>query len=458
MNRSIICLYLLLILLTVAVRTAHSYPLEIPMSPSLSELWKEQQAAPLRPAAPREAVPLERAIDPGTYVLGPNDEVTIGIWDEISQSFPLTITPEGSIIFSPAGLIAIGDLTVREAERRVSEVLQTYYPNVRITLTLTGIRPIKVHISGEVYYPGSYEMTPVDRVFDLIQTAGGLLPGGSVRNISIINPVASVAREPDFSGLARIPATPSAPQLAAELLVVDLEGFLQKGEIEENPLLRAGDLVYIPPKTSTILVRGEVHGRISPGLLQQRIPEPPEELVRGAKTEIFLEYREGDLLSDAIARAGGLRETADLNSAYLIRRNLSTSDSTIAIDLYRLLVLEDPAADIFLRKGDIIEIPMDLRLVYVVGRVANPGPIPYQANLGAYGYVGMAGGPTIDGSNRGWKVIDEEGRSRRIKPDEIVASGQTVMVPERFITKLGKILSPVSAAATIIISIVALQR
>jgi protein involved in polysaccharide export with SLBB domain len=360
--------------------------------------------------------------------------VTVGIWEEISQSIPLTVSPEGNIILSPIGLIDVGGMTLREAEGHVRDTLKSFYPRVPITLTLTGIRTIKVHLSGEVYYPGSYEVTPMDRVFDLVQMAGGFLPGGSVRNIRIRRSVTE------------------------EQWSVDLERFLQEGEIGENPRLREGDIIHVPSKTNMILVRGEVHGRVSPGFLQQRPNIPPEEEIRGAKTEIFLEYRDGDMLSQAIMRAGGLKETADLDEAYILRNNAIWGDTVLSADLHRLFVLGDPAADISLQKGDLVEIPMDDRYVYVVGIVNNPGPIPYQANRTAYEYVGLAGGPTIEGSNGGWKVITTDGVKRRIGEDEIIGSGETIVVPERLLTKLGKVLTPVSAASTIIISIVALRR
>jgi protein involved in polysaccharide export with SLBB domain len=398
------------------------------------DFLKEREELPGRQLPTREITPLEGAIDPSAYYLGPHDEVTIGIWDEISMSIPLQVTPEGTIIFSPAGLIDIRDLTIKEAEEKVRDILGTYYPDVTITLTLTAIRRIKVHISGEVYYPGSYEVSPVDRLFDIIQMAGGFLSGGSVRNISI----------------KRMPS--------GETLPVDLDRFLQDGEIEGNPILQDGDIVYIPPKTNMVLVKGEVHGKINPSMLQQRTSQSPEEDVRGVKTEIFLEYREGDLLSEAIMRAGGLLETADLNGSYILRRGQPAADSIIPVDLYSLFIFGDPSADLPLRKGDIIEIPQDSRNVFVTGIVNEPGPIPYQANTTAYEYVGMAGGPTINGSSSGWKVYDQYGKKKKIKPDDFVEPGETVVVPERFLSKLGKVLSPTVAVSTLIISIVALQR
>lgn len=398
----------------------------------LGDIWSED--VPTRPITPPERIPMETAVDPDSYILGPNDEVTIGIWDEISKNIPLRVTPEGTIIFSPAGLIDLRDLTIREAEEKVRKILRSYYPGVDITLTLTGIRTMKVHISGEVYYPGSYEVTPVDRLYDLIQMAGGFLPGGSIRSIAI--------RELNSEEVDR----------------VDLETFLLDGLIEANPYLHDGDIVYVPPKSNVVLVRGEVHGKVSPGLLQQRIPSQPEELIRGAKTEIFLEYRDGDMLSGAISRAGGLTETANMEEARIIRHDQASGDSIIPIDLYTLMVLGDHSADLPLQKGDIVDIPIRASWIYVVGNVTTPGPIPYHANLSVREYVGMAGGHTESGAMSRWKIIDENGRKRKVNPRSVVYPGETIVVPERLLTKMGKILSPVSAVSTIIISIVALQK
>jgi protein involved in polysaccharide export with SLBB domain len=389
-----------------------------------------------RQFVPREVIPLESSIDPADYLLGPHDEVTVGIWDEISFSIPVDVTPEGTIILSPAGLIDVKGLTVREAEDKVRGALRSYYPNVEVTLTLTGIRSIKVHIAGEVYYPGSYEVTPVDRVFDIIQMSGGFLPGGSSRNISV------------------------KKLGTGESKTIDLESFLQDGDIKGNPHLEEDNLIYVPPKSNMILVRGEVNGRVSPGLLEQRKTKAKEDEFLDGPMEIFLEFREGDLLSEAIKRAGGLKETADFQGGMIHRLDPASSDSiiTVEVDLYALFVLGDLSADVELQKGDIIEVPMDARRVYVIGFVENPGPFPFHSNLTAYEFVGIAGGPSDDGSMGGWKIIDTEGERRKARHDDIVGPGETVYVPERLLTKLGKVLTPVSAVSTIIISIVALQK
>ncbi len=394
---------------------------------NIGDIWSIQNGQREGVPSSVDIVPQEAAIDPATYSLGPNDIVTIGIWDEVSLSIPLRVTPDGTIILNPAGPIALAGLTVCEAEKEVRHVLKSFYPNVDITLTLTGIRQIKVHVSGEVLYPGSYDATPVNRVFDLIQMAGGLLPGGSVRNLSI-------RRQPE-----------------GEAENVDMERFLYNGDLGANPMLSEGMIVYVPQRRNTIHVRGAINGIARPDGKTNELDESPVH-------EAVLDFREGDRLSDAMLRTGGLTETADPRNARIIRHDTTASDSVIPVDLYGLLVMGDESLDLPLRKGDVIEIPGNEQVVYVTGPVAEPGPYRYQPGLTAREYVGLAGGPDDTGSHRGWKIINESGRQRRIDRNYAVRAGETIVVPERFLTTLGKIVMPLSAVSTIIISIIALQR
>jgi protein involved in polysaccharide export with SLBB domain len=94
----------------------------------------------------------------------------------------------------------------------------------------------------------------------------------------------------------------------------------------------------------------------------------------------------------------------------------------------------------------------------VIGHVTHPGPSPYRPSLTAHDYVGLAGGNASTGSMRGWKVVDPNGMKRKVGSSDIINPGETVIVPERFLSQLGKVLTPISAASTIIISIVALRR
>ncbi len=82
-------------------------------------------------------------------------------------------------------------------------------------------------------------------------------------------------------------------------------------------------------------------------------------------------------LLEAIARAGGLTEKANLKGAYIIRKG-----KIIPIDLYALMTEGDLRYNVEIRRKDIIYIPnvQDQR-VYVIGEVKRPNVVPFAGKI-----------------------------------------------------------------------------
>jgi len=82
-------------------------------------------------------------------------------------------------------------------------------------------------------------------------------------------------------------------------------------------------------------------------------------------------------LLEAIAKAGGLTEKANLKGAYIIRNN-----KIIPIDLYALMTEGDLKYNVEVRRKDIIYIPnvQDQR-VYVIGEVNKPMIVPFAGKI-----------------------------------------------------------------------------
>jgi protein involved in polysaccharide export with SLBB domain len=378
-------------------------------------------------------VPLEGPVDRDAYIIGPNDLLTVGIWGEEEKIIPVQVTPEGNIIIPSVGVIHVADMSVTEAEKIVVETLLRYYRKANITLTLTGIRTIKVFVSGQVIAPGSLVATPVDRVLDAVNLAEGFREGGSRRSVIL-------------------------EKRDGNVRVLDLMKYLVYGLLEENPVLLDGDRIHVPAKQGFVKVRGEVNGLKEIEIERTSLPEGQ---LPFPKEEIAVEFREGDRLSAVLDMAGGLAETADL-SRVMVRRNAEgETDSVFTIDLRGLYFEGDQADDPVMKSGDVVDVPVARDFVYVVGAVTKPGSFPYEPNFTARDYIGLAGGPNSSGSERGFRVMSAGGERRDVGKDAPLRPGETIVVPERFVRKMGNILGPLSAVSTIIISIVsivAIQR
>lgn len=393
------------------------------------ELLEDKQLKP--ETIKRDAVPLEGPVDRDSYIVGPGDVLTVGIWSEEEQIIPLPVTPEGYIIVPSVGLIAVAGKTLAEAESQMIESLRDFYRVDRVTLSLTGIRNIKVFVSGQVEVQGSQTATAVDRVYDAIFLGGGFRESGSRRSICLTRK----------NGTERS---------------LDLVRFLVYGDLDENPVLMDGDRVHVPSRQGYVRVRGEVGGlrrvevREKKQLREGELPFPKEGLA--------IEFIEGDRLSDIIEIAGGFAESADISHVVIRKSGISTADSVVTLDLRDFFFKGDTTRDIFLENGDIIDVPVQRDMVYVTGAVTDPGWYPYESSFVARDYVGLAGGPAEYGASGRWKVVGISGKKRDFDADEPLHPGDTIVVPERIVRRLGNLLLPLTAISTVIIAIAALQR
>ena len=125
--------------------------------------------------------------------------------------------------------------------------------------------PQAVAISGEVSIPGRYTLlTKSDRVSDLVQRSGGVLPTGYIEGARLIRAQDDLGR-----------------------IDLDLVAALADPTESNNLVLQPGDSLYIPEYSPTVQVRGAVNSPVT------------------------MLYQEGMGLEYYIANAGGYRNDAD---------------------------------------------------------------------------------------------------------------------------------------------------
>jgi protein involved in polysaccharide export with SLBB domain len=187
--------------------------------------------------------------------------------------------------------------------------------------------PQTVVMEGQVLRPGTYTLTPGERLSDLLKRAGGTTPHGHLPAAMFLRP--SVAtRERSFlrefverqrlelaqqqARLAQSGDSVAAGQvIAAQLALTQaLERQTDPGrvvlDLDENgkwigttrdPVLENGDRLIVPVRPATVTVIGSV---MNPGTL--------------------MAHRRGSI-KDYIAMAGGLTRQADFGHSYVLRAN-----------------------------------------------------------------------------------------------------------------------------------------
>lgn len=376
---------------------------------------------------------------PKNYTLGAGDELLIHVWGDSELNLKLKISPEGTIIVPNLGPVAVGGLTVANAEERLrqqlSQIMSTLSGegegNTFVSVSLSQIRSIKVNIVGEVIAPGTYTLPSLATLFNALYAAGGVNEIGSLRHIKVY-------------------------RNSKEVADLDVYDYLLQGKYETNIRLEENDMVIVGPYEQLAVARGKVKRN---RIFEMRKGETLQQLLDMAggftgdaytkdvriKRKSDSRYRiatvakdqfasfimqDGDSLSvdsvipfyenrltitgavwrpgeyelsesvhtvkQLVAQAAGLKGDEFAGRALITRLNPDFTNTTIAVDIKG--ILNGSAPDMTLQAEDQLHIPslFDLREPYTIkvrGAVNNPDTVlPYRHNLTIEDAIILAGG------------------------------------------------------------------
>ncbi len=362
---------------------------------------------------------------PENYTIGPGDEFGIQVYGFSDFKGTYKVGSDGAIYAKELGKIFLKGLTFEEAKRVISQRLGSTYntENSGVSITLNYARTILVHISGEVFKPGSYVIPAINSAFNALVAVGGPTDIGSVRNIYIkrdgkiidtvdaydilFNPVKSkeiflqnndylivpvaiktiriggAVRKPNVFELKKYEGLNSLISFAGGLtnsmygksvLVKRLAGdkilnitvnYDSLKLINKDFSLFTGDEVYFRNYTAKQYNLVTIHGAV----------EVPGEY----------EWKENLQISDLVKNAGGLHLDAYLEKGYVLRSNPNLTVTYIPFNVSNAINLEKSIDNIILNKKDIVYINGKTDFfnpynVTILGEVRKPGTFP-SANL-----------------------------------------------------------------------------
>ncbi|WP_025007229.1 SLBB domain-containing protein [Marinilabilia salmonicolor] len=214
-----------------------------------------------------------------SYIIGPGDEFSIDIWGTSQQSYQLTVDNGGNLNIPNVGPVAVGSLTLEEAEKKVFNKLTLIYrdlaeenPKTFAHIYLAQIRPIKVHVIGEAFAPGSYTLPGSATAFNALYLAGGPNMNGSFREIKIIRD-------------------------GRQVKTLDVYEYLINGKTHDNISLRDDDVIMVPSYRYRVRMSGEFK-----------------------RTGIF-EGKQGETVADMLDYAGGFTDKAYQERLEVFRTN-----------------------------------------------------------------------------------------------------------------------------------------
>lgn len=189
------------------------------------------------------------------YIVGPQDVLTVTVWNQPDVSGKFTVESDGTFTFPLIGRIRAGGLSLRQLEADLRKRLADgYFKNPQVSVSVEQYRSQRVFVVGEVKSPGTYPLTGDMTLIEVLARAGSttLYAGGE----------AVIVRGRGGAG----PVLPGQPD-AADVTKVDIKE-LQNGVLSQNVTLKDGDTVFVP-RAESIYVFGHVR---NPGAytLQQK--------------------------------------------------------------------------------------------------------------------------------------------------------------------------------------------
>jgi polysaccharide export outer membrane protein len=185
-----------------------------------------------------------RAQSAADYVIGPQDVLTIQVFDQTDLGGKYTVEADGTFSFPLVGRVTAGGMTLRAFEGELkAKLADGYFKNPQVTVAVEQYRSQRVFVMGEVRAPGPVPLTGGMTLIEALARAGSTLPSASGE--------VAIVRAPQG---AKGPVTPDAG--ATEVFRASIRE-LESGTLSQNIELHDGDTIFVP-RAETVYVFGQV--------------------------------------------------------------------------------------------------------------------------------------------------------------------------------------------------------
>ncbi len=269
------------------------------------------------------------SIGPGKgYLLGPGDQVTVTVSGEHDYDFLATIDEDGKIEVPFADKPVVARcMTERDFRLELTKLLEKYLRNPQVAVRTERRSRPQATVYGEVNYPTRFDMYRKATLVELLAFAGGAREeaSGIIQVSRPLPPMCAESNDPN-NWETESPDPTIGPSRLFRLADMKL------GTEGSNPTIYPGDVIYVH-KASPVYLTGDV---FSP-------------------QGIYLKDT-GMTVTQAIAKVGGLKQTAKRKEINIRRLKPGTNDQYEIIAANYELIMKGQQKDIVLQPYDIIEV------------------------------------------------------------------------------------------------------
>lgn len=149
---------------------------------TLSAHAQQLRDAPGEPTQPLATSPIT---DP-TYIIGPQDTLSVNVWKEPELSENVQVRPDGKVSIPLLDDVQAAGLTAMKLSGDITAGLKKYVTAPRVTVLVTGINSRRFYVLGEVVHAGAFTLLPDMNVLQAISDAGGLTPFANGKKIYVL--------------------------------------------------------------------------------------------------------------------------------------------------------------------------------------------------------------------------------------------------------------------------------